>query len=152
MQLEGMSQESIKKGREGEGRAKNGIKKGKNERVYLLGTIVVLVAVASLGFGIIEGLSEKSAGSGGLIISSVPLEHPSSATLNAAQVSNTGEQNNAIPSGGEVVGNKATHEYELPWCQPQVSAIGQSNEAWFASASAAKSAGYTADPTCAGNE
>ena len=118
----------------------------------LLVVIIALSATGSLGLGILAGL-EGSRGTDGLLISSIPMNHPeaSAPTLSALSTaaSSTGQSLGSIPSGGEVVGDKTTREYYLPWCK-QVGKIATADERWFASESEATSSGYVAGEACAG--
>jgi hypothetical protein len=110
--------------------------------------IVVLSSVASLSFGLLT--AGQGTGSGGLIVSSIPMTHPTSSLITASVVSATSATSSgAIPSGREIVGDKSTHAYYLPWCT-QVGKISKVNAVWFATEQAAKSAGYTAGKACSG--
>ena len=130
----------------------SGTSKSLNSRNYMIIAIIVLSATASLGLGILAGQGSGSAG--GLVVSSVPMTHPSTATLSAsaldaATMNSTSSALSSIPSGGEVIGSRSAHIYYLPWCT-QVAQISKSDEVWFSTEQDAKTAGFTPGPGCKG--
>ena len=119
-------------------------------RKTLIVAVVVLSATASLGLGILAGQEAWGQGKSGtgLVISSIPMDHPKTSTL-SSNILSTGSASATLPSGGEVVGDTSTHQYYLPWCK-QVGKIASSSVKWFASESEATSSGYSAGKACAG--
>jgi hypothetical protein len=116
-----------------------------SKMTFLIVGIVALSAVASLGIGYLAGGQGSGAG---LVVSSIPMTHPTSSLVTAgvgAASSSTG----SIPSGGEVVGDSSVHTYFLPWCK-QTAQISKAHTVWFATEQAAKSAGYAAGKACSG--
>ena len=131
-------------------------KKGQNsssrasKTTFLIVSIVALSAVASLGIGYVSGGQGSGAG---LVVSSIPMTHPTS-SLQTASVFNAGAgsgatSTNSIPDGGQVVGDSSAHAYFLPWCK-QVAQISKAHTVWFMSEEAAKTAGYVAGKSCSG--
>jgi hypothetical protein len=119
---------------------------------YVIIAVVVLAAAGSLGLGLLAG--RGSAGSSGLIVSSIPMTHPSTATLSASAldastINAASSSLSSIPSGGEVIGSKSTHMYYLPWCA-QVAQISKADEVIFATEQDANTAGFTPGAGCKG--
>jgi hypothetical protein len=124
----------------------------KTSRNLVIVAILLLSSIGSFGLGYLAG-GQGSAGGAGLVVSSIPMTHPTSSMVTAtdltAAVANSGATTGSIPSGGEVVGDSSTHAYYLPWCT-QAGKISKTNEVTFATEDAAKSAGYTAGKACSG--
>ena len=120
-------------------------------RIYTIITVVVLSALASLGLGILAG--HGSGGATGLVVSSIPMTHPSTSILSASALDassiGTSSELNSIPSGGEVIASKTSHTYYLPWCT-QVGQITKEDEIVFATEQDAKTAGFTPGAGCKG--
>ena len=121
-------------------------------RNYMIIAIVVLAATGSLGFGLLAG--RGSGGATGLVVSSVPMTHPSTSelsasALDASSINSASSSLSSIPSGGEVIGSKSTHSYYLPWCA-QVASISKADEVIFATEQDAKTAGFSAGAGCKG--
>ena len=135
------------------------VRKGSNKpltqaqsRTYVIIAVVVLAAAGSLGFGLLAG--RGSGGASGLVVSSVPMTHPSTATLSASAldastINAASSSLSSIPSGGEVIASKSTHVYYLPWCA-QVAQISKADEVIFATEQDATTAGFTPGAGCKG--
>jgi hypothetical protein len=121
-----------------------------SKMTFLIVGIVALSAVASLGIGYLAGGQGSGAG---LVVSSIPMTHPTSSLVTAsvftAGVGAASSSTGSIPSGGEVVGDSSVHTYFLPWCK-QTAQISKAHTVWFATEQAAKSAGYAAGKACSG--
>ncbi len=121
-----------------------------SKTTFLIVSIVALSAVASLGIGY---LAEGQGSGAGLVVSSIPMTHPTSSLVTAsvfdASAGTGASSTGSIPSGGEVVGDSSAHTYFLPWCK-QVAQISKAHTVWFATEQAAKTAGYVAGKACSG--
>jgi hypothetical protein len=125
----------------------------KMSRNLVVVAILLLSSTASFGLGYLAAGQGGAGGSAGLVVSSIPMTHPTSSMVSAtdlsASVAGSGTSTGSIPSGGEVVGDSTTHAYYLPWCT-QAGKISKANEVMFATEADAKSAGYTAGAACSG--
>jgi hypothetical protein len=106
-------------------------------RDMLIISVLILVSSASFGFGYLAGIDAGQGSGSGLTLDSSP---ESSAIVSTSTTTS---------ASGQFVASKNGTKYYLPSCVG-ANQISNANKIWFASASAAKTAGYTPAANCKG--
>lgn len=117
------------------------------EPVFVI-LLIIFASSAGFGLGLLEG--GEMAKSDGLGIMQLATTTPEFLAVSEAERANiTRTAPTSIPAGGEVVASKNGAKYFLPWCGG-AKLIKDENKVWFASADAAKAAGYAPAANCKG--
>ncbi len=107
---------------------------------FLLGAIIVLVALASFGLGRIS-VSKNIYENKETVMLKTEVKSVSSAKTKDTEV--------RAGSGGEVVVSKSGKKYHYPWCAG-AKQIAEKNKVTFPSSEEARKAGYTPASNCKG--
>lgn len=107
--------------------------------------LIILSSSAGFGLGVLEGT--EMGRSDGPVITTLGTTTPDFLAVSKAK-STTGAPA-TLPAGGEVVASKSGAKYFFPWCGG-AKLIKEENKVWFASADAARAAGYEPAANCKG--
>lgn len=132
-------------------------------RDVLLVVLILLIAGASFGLGMLAGREGKKGGkddalwienlistatSSAQVAGVLQTKAPERQTKGSAVITPV-EIVEALPAGGEVVASKTGTKYYLPWCGT-VKRIKEENKVWFSSKLEAEKAGYSPAQNCKG--